>query len=295
MIEIKDILRRNNIIAHNYRKLGNNIVIDDKYVIKKNNKKDDILSYLDNRNFNYYPHIYDKDSNYELVEYLKDTDIPREQKMNDLVKLVSLLHNKTTYYKEVDEADYKELYEDLLNNLEYLEEYYTDLITIIESKVFFSPSEYLLASNITLIFDSIRYARDMTLKWYETISKKTHKMRVSVIHNNLSLDNYIKNNKDYLTNWDKSKIDIPIFDLYKLYIRNYNEFDFFDILRLYEKDYPLKDEELLLFYILISMPNKIEFNTNNYEMCNIIEKEIDKLLKSSELITNYKKLPETSK
>ena len=43
------------------------------------------------------------------------------------------------------------------------------------------------------------------------------------------------------------------------------------------------------------MPNKIEFNTNNYEMCNKIEKEIDKLLKSSELITNYKKLPETSK
>jgi len=291
MIEIKDILRRNNIIAHNYRKLGNNIVVDDKYVIKKNNKKDDILSYLDNRNFNYYPHIFDKDSNYELVEYLKDTDMPREQKMNDLVKLVSLLHNKTTYYKEVDEADYKELYEDLLNNLEYLEEYYTDLITIIESKVFFSPSEYLLASNITLIFDSIRYARSMTLKWYEMISKKTHKMRVSVIHNNLSLDNYIKNNKDYLTNWDKSKIDIPIFDLYKLYLRNYNEFDFFDILKIYEKEYPLKDEELLLFYILISMPNKIEFNTNNYDMCIKIENEVDKLLKSSELITNYKHLP----
>ena len=99
MIEIKDILKRNNIKALKYRKLGNSIVVDDKYIIKKNNKKDDIISYLDNRNFNYYPHIYDKDSNYELVEYLKDTDMPREQKMNDLVKLVSLLHNKTTYYK----------------------------------------------------------------------------------------------------------------------------------------------------------------------------------------------------
>ena len=295
MIEIKDILKRNNIKAHTYRKLGNNVIIDDKYIVKKNKNKDDILNYLNNRNFNYYPKIFDKDSDYELLEYLTDTNMPKEQKMNDLIKLVSLLHSKTTYYKEVDEADFKKLYEDLLNNCEYLEEYYTDLITIIESKVFFSPPENLLALNITLIFDSINYCRDMTKKWYEIISKKTHKMRVSVIHNNLSLDNYIKNNRDYLTNWDKSKIDIPIFDLYKLYIRNYNDFDFFDILRLYEKDYPLKDEELLLFYILISMPNKIEFNTNNYEMCNKIEKEIDKLLKSSELITNYKKLPETSK
>ena len=295
MIEIKDILKRNNIKAHTYRKLGNNVIIDNKYIVKRNKNKDDILNYLDNRNFNYYPKIFDKDSDYELLEYLTDTNMPKEQKMNDLIKLVSLLHSKTTYYKEVDEADFKKLYEDLLNNCEYLEEYYTDLITIIESKVFFSPPENLLALNITLIFDSINYCREMTKNWYEIISKKTHKMRVSVIHNNLSLDNYIKNNRDYLTNWDKSKIDIPIFDLYKLYIRNYNEFDFFDILKLYEKEYPLKDEELLLFYILISMPNRIEFNTNNYEMCNRIEKEIDKLLKSSELITNYKKLPETSK
>lgn len=295
MIEIKDILKRNNIKALKYRKLGNNVIIDDKYIVKRNKNKDYILNYLDNRNFNYYPKIFDKDSNYELLEYLTDTNMPKEQKMNDLIKLVSLLHSKTTYYKEVDEADFKKLYEDLLNNCEYLEEYYTDLITIIESKVFFSPPENLLAQNITLIFDSIRYSRDMTYKWYEIISKKTHKMRVSVIHNNLSLDNYIKNNRDYLTNWDKSKIDIPIFDLYKLYIRNYNEFDFFDILKNYEKEYPLKDEELLLFYILISMPNKIEFNNNNYEMCNRIEREVDKLLKSSELITNYKKLPQTPK
>ena len=284
MIEIKDILKRNNIKAHTYRKLGNNVIVDDKYIVKRNKNKDDILNYLDNRNFNYYPKIFDKDSNFELLEYLTDTNMPKEQKMNDLIKLVSLLHSKTTYYKEVDEADFKKLYEYLLNNCEYLEEYYTDLITIIESKVFFSPSEYLLASNITLIFDSIRYARSTTLKWYEIISKKTHKMRVSVIHNNLSLDNYIKNNKDYLTNWDKSKIDIPIFDWYKLYLRNYNEFDFFDILKIYEKEYPL-------FYILISMPNKIEFNSSNYDMCIKIESEVDKLLKSSELITNYKHLP----
>ena len=151
MIEIKDILKRNNIKAHTYRKLGNNVIVDDKYIVKRNKNKDDILNYLDNREFNYYPKIFDRDSNFELLEYLEDTNMPKEQKMNDLIKLVSLLHSKTTYYKEVDEADFKKLYEDLLNNCEYLEEYYTDLITIIESKVFFSPPENLLALNITLI------------------------------------------------------------------------------------------------------------------------------------------------
>ena len=70
MIEIKDILKRNNIKAHTYRKLGNNVIIDNKYIVKRNKNKDDILKYLDNRNFNYYTKIFDKDYDYELLEYL---------------------------------------------------------------------------------------------------------------------------------------------------------------------------------------------------------------------------------
>ena len=66
MIEIKDILRRNNIKGFKYKRLGNSVVVDDKYIVKKNKKKDYILNYLDNRNFTYYPHIYDKDDNYEI-------------------------------------------------------------------------------------------------------------------------------------------------------------------------------------------------------------------------------------
>lgn len=296
MRELKEILKKNNIIARGYHKIGNSIIIEDnnkKYVVNKHKYKKDILKYLNSRNFNYYPKIYDSTDDYDITEYIDDYEIPKEQKMNDLIHLISLLHSKTTYYKEVDEADYKTLFEDLLNNCEYLHEYYTDLITLIESKVFMSPPEYLLALNITLIFDSIGYCQEQIKKWYNLVSEKekTHKMRVSVIHNNLSLDHYLKDNNDYLISWGKSKIDIPIFDLYKLYIRNALEFDFLDILKLYEKEYPLKDEELLLFYILISMPVKIEFNKSNYDMCLYIQKEVDKLIKTSNLINNYRKLP----
>lgn len=296
MRELKEILKKNNIKARGYQKIGNSVVVDDdskKYVINKHKYKKDILKYLNSRNFNYYPKIYDSTDDYDITEYIEDNEIPKEQKMNDLIHLTSLLHNKTTFYREVDEADYKTLFEDLLNNCEYLQEYYTDLITIIESKVFMSPPEYLLALNITLIFDSIGYCQSQIKKWYDLVSdtEKTHKMRVSVIHNNLSLDHYLKDQNDYLISWGKSKIDIPIFDLYKLYIRNALEFDFLDILKLYEKEYPLKDEELLLFYILISMPIKIEFNKPNYDMCLYIQREVDKLIKTSNLINNYRKLP----
>lgn len=79
--------------------------------------------------------------------------------MLDLIKLVSLLHNKTTHYKEVDFADYKTIYETLSNNIEYLYSYYNDIITLIETKVYMSPSEYLLARNISKIFGSLNFSK----------------------------------------------------------------------------------------------------------------------------------------
>ena len=296
MIEIKQLIKRNNIKVLNYRKSNNNIIIsnsNNKYIIKRGIYNKKIMDYLNSRGFNYYPDIYDYNNKYQLIKYVEDSNIPKEKKINDLINIVALLHKKTSFYKEVDEVEYKKLYEDLLNNCSYLKEYYNDLISIIDSKVFMSPKEYLLASNITLIFDSISYCEVRINKWYEIINSKdkTRRMRVCVIHNDLNLKNFIKDDKDYLINWDKSKIDMPIFDLYKLYLRCNNDYDFIEILRNYEKSYPLLEDELLLLYILISMPSIIKFNRNNYDTCISINKEINKLLKTSNLIKNYKKSP----
>ena len=295
MIEIKQLIKRNNIKVLNYRKSNNNIIIsnsNNKYIIKRGIYNKKIMDYLNSRGFNYYPDIYDYNNKYQLIKYVEDSNIPKEKKINDLINIVALLHKKTSFYKEVDEVEYKKLYEDLLNNCSYLKEYYNDLISIIDSKVFMSPKD-LLASNITLIFDSISYCEVQINKWYEIINSKdkTRRMRVCVIHNDLNLKNFIKDDKDYLINWDKSKIDMPIFDLYKLYLRCNNDYDFIEILRNYEKSYPLLEDELLLLYILISMPSIIKFNRNNYDTCISINKEINKLLKTSNLIKNYKKSP----
>lgn len=80
------------------RKTGKVSIINDEYVIKKSNNKE-IYEYLKSRNFNYFPKTQIEDER-EIQEYLKDTNYPIEQRYYDLINLVSLLHNKTTYYKE---------------------------------------------------------------------------------------------------------------------------------------------------------------------------------------------------
>lgn len=206
--------------------------------------------------------------------------------MLDLIKLVSLLHNKTTHYKEVDFADYKTIYETLSNNIEYLYSYYNDIITLIETKVYMSPSEYLLARNISKIFGSLNFSKQELEKWYKLVENKT-KQRVVVLHNNLDLSHFRSNTKNYLLSWDKAKLGIPIFDLYILYKRHGLDFNFEEILKYYESSYKLQEDEKILFFILIALPDKIEFDGTLYEQTKKIGKFLDLSYKTESLISPY--------
>lgn len=290
MKQISEILKKYNIKPHRYIKNGKATIIDTemgRFVVKKNNKNKKIFDYLKSRSFNYYPKIIsDEDEEYEISEYIEELDYPNEQKMLDLVNLISLLHNKTTHYKEIDYDDYKQIYEDIKNNIEYLESYYNDIITLIESHIYMSPSEYLLARNISRIFIALNFCKEEIENWYELIKDKT-KQRVVVLHNNLDLSHFFKMDSSYLISWDKSKIGIPIFDLYILYKRHALDFDFSEVLKQYEQNYPLQKDEKKLFFILIALPPKIDFDKSIYEQTKEISNQMDTMYKTERLISPY--------
>ncbi len=292
MRKINEALRKHSLVANRYEKRGKATIVntnEGRYIYKDSKIDDNILNYLKSRNFDYLPEIIGKEEDYQISKYVDGFDIPNEQKMLDLVKLVALLHSKTTHYKEIDINDYEEIYEDLDNNLKFLYGYYTDLITTIESKVYMSPSELLLARNISKIYQVIEKDKERLEKWHEHVKEK-RKQRNVVLHNNLKLDHFIRNNNSYLISWDKAKIGNPVFDLYKLYNNHILDFDFSDILREYEKSYPLLKDEKELFYVLISLPDIIKFQDTEYNMCKKISHTLDKIYKTERIIS-----PEESK
>ena len=292
-MKINHILKSKGIIAREYKKKGKTIVINTnkgKYIYKEGKINPQILNYLKSRSFDYLPFfLNNQDESYQLTNYIEDLNIPKEQKILDLIKLVALLHSKTTHYKEIDLDYYEKIYEDLDNNLNYLYIYYTDLITIIESKVYMSPSELLLARNITKIYDTISENKKRLDYWHENIKEKRKERRV-VLHNNLKLEHFLESDTSYLVSWDKSKIGSPIFDLYKLYQNHALEFDFKTILNEYENIYPLLKEEKELLFILISQIDLVNFDDSEYINCKKISKMIDKIYKTEMLI-----LPKESK
>ena len=60
--------------------------------------------------------------------------------------------------------------------------------------------------------------------------------------------------------------------------------DFKDLLKHYEARYPLLEEEKKLFNILISIPDEIDFKSNEMDNCKNAKKIIDYIYKSEVLV-----------
>lgn len=278
MLKVNDQLRKYGLKSTKYTNTNTVTIVDTdkgRVVFKKKNNLD-IFKYLDSRNFDYYPKIISNDNDsYVMMEYIDSIDMPIEQKIDDMIDLVGILHSKTSYYQDISSDDYSKIYEDIKNNIEYLYSYYNDMMTIIETKVFMSPTEYTLSLNVSKIYESLSFCNIKIEDWYKKVKDK-NKKRLVVLHNNLDLSHFIRNDKPYLISWDKSRIDIPIFDIYKFY-RNNSNVNFEELLKRYEKINPLSDDERELLIILLSLPDKLEFDDNNYNMCIKIKKMINQI------------------
>ena len=271
-------------IKNNVRILEHN---EDIYVYKKRKKDlDNTYNYLLSRSFDYFPKKINKNNEFDIYEYISDIKEPIEQKALDLMYVLSLLHSKTTFYKEIDIEDYKKIYEETIIEIEDLTTYYNMLIEEINKEVYMSPSNYLIARNITKIYSSLYYAKQTIEDWYNIIKDKK-KIRYVTLHNNLKIDHYIKKDKPYLVSWDKTKEGIPIYDLLKFYKNHYLDFDFKELLTTYESRYQLLLEEKLLLFCKMALPYKISKCDQEIERCKIIRKLFDYIYKTEALVTEY--------
>ena len=96
------------------------IKIEKNEVIKDNIKINykDLYEYLYSRGFTYLPNLISCKDNIIKLEYINDVKTNNRLKSNDLIKLVALLHSKTTYNKKIDKDKYEKIYNVLLNNIE---------------------------------------------------------------------------------------------------------------------------------------------------------------------------------
>lgn len=205
---------------------------------------------------------------YKIYPYIDDFDIDDDERGLDIIYLMSKLHNKTSYFKELTVDEIKNVYEKRKLQIRDLNEYYEYLRFFIEEKEYLSPTEIYLLRNISIIFICLDLADKYLEDWYEIIKNKK-RMRISLLHNNLNLTHIIENNKPYLISWERYKYDNPIYDFVNFYHQDFDKLDFIDLLNIYKNNINMSREELLMLYVEILMPNKIILD--NSEIKNIYD------------------------
>ena len=290
MNNLKKILEEYDIKLNSFKALGKVTILDTnkgKLVFKENSNNYDIYEYLKTRDFKYSPRtVNTKNSKLELVEYIEEKEVPDEQRLNDLIHLSGILHRQTSFNKEIDMDEIKKIYEDIVKKNNYLRSYYEDLNNYIDTKVFMSPSEYLLVSNIDIIYYLLDFVHIEIDNWYKEV--KEHKtIRYSMIHNNLDLSHILESDNKYLISWSKSRLDMPIIDMLKLYQDNYYDLNLEDFLREYERENRINNNEYLFFLINLAMLKKIEFSKNTYQDCYNINNYLIYLRKIVIMVQKY--------
>lgn len=259
-----------------------------KFVLKKNNPSEKHLyEYLNNKHFDY---LIDKKrvDNYDIFPYIDEIDIPKEEKGIELVNILSLLHNKTTFYRKVVLDETKKIYEELNKKIDGVYRYYYDLQDIIEQKVYMAPEEYLLIRNVSLIYSSLNYSKGKLEEWYQLKIKQT-KERVVLLHGKPNLEHFLIDDRKQLISWNECRRDIPIYDFIYFYKSDYLELEMSSLFDFYQSKFLYSDDEYLLFLTLISLPEKVKFSghhfndcTETYKLIKYVSKTRDFILKENE-------------
>ncbi len=276
--------------AHILNSTSGDIVIKE----KKGEPKE-LYDYLYSRNFSNLPPLIDDNRDGVVIySYVPDTNMPKEQKASDMIKVLANLHQKTTYYKEVSTDEYQKIYDNIKDQITYLRYYYDTTFDEFFKEVYPSPSHYFLLTNISKILAAFDFALHELENWFDKVST-LKKYRVCQIHNKVSLDHFHKSDKEYLISWDDSRRDSPVLDLIKFYQQEYFDLPFRTLLQTYQQINPLSDEEKQLFFIVISIPYKVDFKGSEVKVYQKIREVLDYVYKTEELIRPYYTVEEEKK
>lgn len=236
-----------------------------KYILKKKKEDShDVFDYLLSRNFDFF--LYPEDVRLDdtlIYSYIEEIDIPDSEKAVDLMNIMASLHNKTTSFSKFSMDKIKAIYEEKVASFEHLFNYYNDLEESISMKVYPAPWEYNLLINISKIYNSLIYGRQLIENWYSSV-KDNSQERVVFLHNHISLDHFLVGREEKLINFDYANHGCPIYDFLYFYKKHFKDLDMISLFSIYQSRYSYSFSELLLFFVeLLDIP-KIKFDSSSY-------------------------------
>ena len=267
-------------------KNGKVSIIDEKYVKKKDKNNLDIFTYLESRDFHHFLNYEKRSDDESIYPYIHDLSISDYQKGEDLINLLALLHNKTSYNKEINKEKYHEIHDNILGYVKYLDKYYYDMLDEIELIEYPSPSQTIFLRNYSKLLELFDFLKSETDNWYELAKDKT-KERVALNHGDIKLEHMLKGDREYFISWDHARFDSPILDLVDFYHEEWEHLDFETLFRTYFAKCNLTEEEKKLLFINLAIPEKLVKDSDELINVRLTRRLFDYIYKTENLIRPY--------
>jgi len=208
---------------------------NEQYIIKKiKNKSKNKYKYLQNQGLNniiypiknldnlYYTRLtnnYCNDECYCVMPYIDDNNVLNQTKCKALLEQLTILHNKTSFNKNISLLKSKNKMEEIIKYLEYKFNIIESYIRSIEAQPFDEFSIPIL-KNYQYILDAKKILIEKN-KIIVNAIKSEKSVTYCFIHNNPKLDHLIvTKGEKYLISIDNGVIGIPSLDIAKFYIEN---------------------------------------------------------------------------
>jgi len=189
---------------------------------------------------------------YYITPFFENKDQIEPLKFNKLKHELELLHESTTYRKELSPSESRKKLEEIFNYLRYKFDAIESLVRSVENKPF-DEFSILILKEYHNILDAKVVLANLNKKIVEHV-KSRKSVDYSFVHNNPKLDHLVSDNiNNYLISIENSKIGIPSLDLVKLYIEceditiNKKEL-FIDYFNKYSDDFYL---DYFCFFVIV--------------------------------------------
>ena len=270
------------------KSIDNNI-----YVLKDNNKDlRFIFEYLKGINFNGFELPINIGNDYELYQFHNEFPFDSYEKAKEFINLLVDLHTKSFSYIDYITEKKEKLYNFYSNEIDNRFSFYLNLQDSIEEMEFIYPAYYLLLNNISNFYKLLKFARMYLDKWYK--SENLHYREVMLI-GNARLNNFCCGDKKYFISWDDANKDLIIFDFNNFYRSNYDEIDIYSLFEYYNSKIKFSNDEMNLFFSIISIIDVADFSASNFENTLKIRKLISYVEKTLIFVSEeYKKNQKTN-
>jgi len=292
MNNVRNFSRKYKISIKKYKMVGKTKILytdNGTYCLKPKERKDinKVIDYLKTKQFNNILDFRSDDCDeYEITDYIEEIEVPKEEKAMEAIYLISMLHNKTTFYKNISLDEVKCFYEEHINKIKDIRNYIDNLCYMYDNNLFPSPSEYIFLRNVTLLYNSLDYSKHYINKWYEIMKNKSSR-RIVMNHNNLDLSHLLIGKNPYLINWNNAILAPPVVDLCTFFKKNYQDINIQSLLGVYTSKYQLLQEEYFLLFALLLLPEKIELTEIEIENTRIIYNYYKYISLVLEFVSNY--------